>query len=442
MDVANKNWNISRRFSFSKNILQTTIGLLGLMLTSSMAQAVTVTVDLGQSAQSFGMAGTGPNGAGLGQYVITMGSCSPSGGNTTCTISGNFTGTTPGFTSGTYSLVTIYPGSGPTPFLGIEQSIGSNFFSFTFVPPTATMTLILTSASGTFVAPILTGGQLVASLGFAYTAGATCAVVSPTNCSVAQVGVTAGSTITGPVIGSATFTASVNYYISDLAFSDGWQSTLTYNNYSPATVTCVTNFYGDSGAPLAVPFAQGTATTRTDVLPPGGSIHDQTVANPAFVVVQGWAQATCTGPVQASLVFRLYKKDTGVPVGEAGVNAEAAPTTQFATFAQTATGVAYANPSTTQSATITVHRVRQCGRSAGEPEHHPRSAGPRICQRRTVARAGKFHGTGQDHVHDPHHQPVAEFRGSADLFFFASRGSVGLHNARDTLKGGCANHAS
>ena len=141
------------------------------------------------------------------------------------------------------------------------------------------------------------------------------------------------------------------YYFSDLAFKDGWQMTLTYNNYSPQAVTCVTNFYGDSGAPLLVPFSQGTVSTRTDVLQPGASIHDQTVANPAEAVVQGWGQATCTGPVQASELFRLYK--AGVPIGEASVNAETAPTTEFATFAQTVTGVAYANPSTTQSATIT-----------------------------------------------------------------------------------------
>ena len=41
------------------------------------------------------------------------------------------------------------------------------------------------------------------------------------------------------------------------------------------------------------------------------------------------------------------------PLDEAGVNGETAPTTEFATFAQTLTGVAYANPSPTQSATIT-----------------------------------------------------------------------------------------
>ena len=82
------------------------------------------------------------------------------------------------------------------------------------------------------------------------------------------------------------------------------------------------------------------------------------MANLNATVSQGWAQATCDGPVQASLLYRLYQ--AGVPVGEAGVNAETAPTTEFATFAQTATGVAYANPSTTQSAAITIKVFFQC----------------------------------------------------------------------------------
>jgi hypothetical protein len=142
------------------------------------------------------------------------------------------------------------------------------------------------------------------------------------------------------------------YYFSDLAVSGGFQTTLTYVNYSPQAVTCVTNFYLDSGNPWPIPFSQGSISTRTDTLQPGQSVHDQTVANLAPPFVEGWAQASCTGPVQASLLYRLYQ--SGAPVGEASVNAETAPTTEFATFAQTATGIAYANPSTTQTATITV----------------------------------------------------------------------------------------
>jgi hypothetical protein len=157
-----------------------------------------------------------------------------------------------------------------------------------------------------------------------------------------------------------------SYYFSDLAFAGGFQTTLTYINYSPVSITCVTNFFGDSGAPLSIPFAQGTISTRTDVIPPGGSVHDPTTASLNATVAEGWAQASCTGPVEAGLLYRLYS--SGTPVGEASVNAETSPTTEFATFAQAAansTGIAYANPSTTQSATITFEAYTQAGALTG-----------------------------------------------------------------------------
>jgi hypothetical protein len=168
----------------------------------------------------------------------------------------------------------------------------------------------------------------------------------------------------GSIVGLAPLSSSSpSYYFSHFVFAENWESTLTYINYSPQPVTCSTNFYDSNGAPLPVPFAQGTITTRTDVLAPGGSIHDQTTAPHTGTVVPGWAQANCTGPVQASMLFREYAN--GVPLDEAGVNAETAPTTEFATFAQTNTGVAYANPSTTQSATITFTVYNNAGTLLG-----------------------------------------------------------------------------
>ena len=107
----------------------------------------------------------------------------------------------------------------------------------------------------------------------------------------------------GSIIALAPLSSSNNFYFSDYAFGENWESTLTYINYSPQTVTCTTNFYGDNGAPLAVPFAQGTVTTRTDVLAPGGSIHDQTTAPHTGTVMEGWAQAGCTGPVRGQHAF-------------------------------------------------------------------------------------------------------------------------------------------
>jgi hypothetical protein len=213
---------------------------------------------------------------------------------------------------------------------------------------------------------MVTGSQFAAGAAFSFfygTGAATCSGPSVSSCSVGSVGLVPGAVISGQPTGSASFIVGNSYYFSQLAFSGGWQSTLTYVNYSPQQVTCTTNFYSDSGSPQSIPFSQGTISTRTDTLPPGGSIHDQTTASLGASVSQGWAQASCTGPVQASLLYRLYS--AGEPVGEAAVNAETAPTTEFATFAQTATGVAYANPSTTQSASITLEVYSTTGAQLG-----------------------------------------------------------------------------
>ena len=142
------------------------------------------------------------------------------------------------------------------------------------------------------------------------------------------------------------------YYFPHLAVGASWQTTMTYINYSPEEVSCQTDFLSDDGSPLMVSFAGlGTVVSRTDVLPPGGSVHQETNVELSAPLAPGWARATCSGPVKASLLFRRYDSE-GVPTAEAGVNAAAVPATRFVTFAeqgegQFGTGVAYANPSAT-----------------------------------------------------------------------------------------------
>ena len=145
---------------------------------------------------------------------------------------------------------------------------------------------------------------------------------------------------------------STTYYFPHLAVGASWQTTITYINYSREEVTCQTDFISDHGTPLMVSFAElGTVDSRPDVLPPGGSVHQETNVELSAPLAPGWARATCTGPVQASLLFRWYNSE-GMPVAEAGVNAATVPATRFVTFAEqgegkNGTGVAYANPSDT-----------------------------------------------------------------------------------------------
>jgi hypothetical protein len=99
------------------------------------------------------------------------------------------------------------------------------------------------------------------------------------------------------------------------------------------------------------------------VLPAGGSLHEQTVASLTASVTEGWAQSTCTGAIQASLLYRYYQ--SGMAASEAGVNAETTATTKFVTFAQTATGAAFANPSPIQSAVVTFSVISSAGLRLG-----------------------------------------------------------------------------
>lgn len=153
------------------------------------------------------------------------------------------------------------------------------------------------------------------------------------------------------------------YYFSQLAFGGGWQTTLTLINYTPRVVSCATSFFTDSGSPLLLPFAQGTISSRTDILGPGESVHDPTISAQSGAVSQGWAQTSCDGSVQASLLYRLFQQ--GTAVGEAGVNAMTAPATKFATYADAKAAVAYANPSSTQSALVTLTVINSGGIKLG-----------------------------------------------------------------------------
>ena len=154
------------------------------------------------------------------------------------------------------------------------------------------------------------------------------------------------------------------YFFPHLAFGGGFQNTLTYVNYSPQSVSCLTTFYSDSGTPLPVPFATGNVSTRIDYLARGGTLHEQTLAGLTDASMTGWAAVQCTGPVKAGLLYRRYDTQ-GIAQAEAAVNAMPLPVTEFVTFAETQTGVALANPSPIWPATVTITALDKTGVSLG-----------------------------------------------------------------------------
>jgi uncharacterized protein (TIGR03437 family) len=155
-------------------------------------QASATPVVLGLSNQIFTLTGIGPNSSGDGQSTVSWGTCTNDGINTTCTLSGSFTGIGNG---GTYSFVVTYPGNGPFPLIAVTAP-GSNFFTYQSI---ANFSLVITLAE--------TGGPTVSFYSFAnfeffYTGSATCTGLSVTNCAVGQVGQTQGATITGNITGN------------------------------------------------------------------------------------------------------------------------------------------------------------------------------------------------------------------------------------------------
>ena len=102
------------------------------------------------------------------------------------------------------------------------------------------------------------------------------------------------------------------YYFTHLAVGASWQTTITYINYSPQEVTCETDFISDFGSPLMVSFAdRGTVISRSDVVPPGGSLHEETNVDLSTPLARGWARATCSGPVKASLLISPAQQGRG-----------------------------------------------------------------------------------------------------------------------------------
>src|ERR1700677_1689067 len=87
--------------------------LAGLLLTAPAMRAESVTVNLGQSAQDYVLTGIGAIDP-TGSYFNQQGDCVGTGATTTCTLSGTYTGSTPGYTGGTYSFLTIFS-SNPIP---------------------------------------------------------------------------------------------------------------------------------------------------------------------------------------------------------------------------------------------------------------------------------------------------------------------------------------
>jgi hypothetical protein len=188
--------------------------LASLLLAAPIMQATSISVNLGQSAQDYVLTGQGNNGSNYGTYLNTQGSCVSGVSSTSCSLTGTYTGSTPGYTGGTYDFVTTYLGTGPSPLGAISADpLGGpnqDYFYFDNIPTGTTMYLQLDESGGPdYNIPIYAGGTFVGGFYVSYVS-AVCGGTSlgPDPCEQIYVGLVPGATLSGEVTGGATFDSS------------------------------------------------------------------------------------------------------------------------------------------------------------------------------------------------------------------------------------------
>jgi PEP-CTERM motif len=185
---------------------------LGLLTAAGAAQATEVSLTLGPSTQDLTLYGAGSSG-GFGTFdSIGQGACSFNGTNTSCLLSGSFTSSVSGLGSGTYQFVTTYAGD-DTPLAGpkspMGETVGSptymsayeNYFYYTSLDSSTTVTLTLKTSSGTFVEPLFAGDNFVSgtSWGFSATSDSCTGLAPSVVCNIYDVGITSGAAHFSPV---------------------------------------------------------------------------------------------------------------------------------------------------------------------------------------------------------------------------------------------------
>jgi len=144
----------------------------------------------------------------------TQGACTAGASSTSCLLSGSFTGTSAGYTGGTYDFVTTYPGTGPselasTSYAPVGQS-GDDYFSISSAPAGTTMYLDLFETGGPeYIIPIFVGGVFENGYNVSFV-NATCggASLGSYSCEQINVGLVPGATLSGEVTGASTFDTS------------------------------------------------------------------------------------------------------------------------------------------------------------------------------------------------------------------------------------------
>ena len=185
-----------------------TLFLLCVAFLSPRAWGVTATYT--NSSQNVTLTGLGGSG-GVGQSQVTWGICAYDGTNTNCTVSAPYTGVGGG---GTISIVLSYRGDGTSPFTANSISPGSNMITFGLLPGNSGSIVVSLQESTGANVTFLSNNFLF------YYSSATCTGIAASSCSVGQVGLTTGATITGTVYGTFDATPVIVAVVSASSFGE------------------------------------------------------------------------------------------------------------------------------------------------------------------------------------------------------------------------------
>jgi hypothetical protein len=190
------------------------LAILAAVLLSSTAYADTITVNLGQSNENYSLIGMGGTGGAdpYGTYLADEGTCVAGATTTTCSLTGSYTGSTAGYSSGTYSIITTYTNGEGLHAISqapVSSSGGNYFVMEPPFSPDLDMTLFLDDISGSKAISMVIDGQWVADNYLIQAVHSTCAgLPDGMPCEQSNVGVNDGSSIFSPVLGQVTFNSS------------------------------------------------------------------------------------------------------------------------------------------------------------------------------------------------------------------------------------------
>lgn len=194
--------------------------LTAALFSTGILHADTITVSLGTSDQNYTLVGTGGSN-GFGTYLAQQGTCfGGSSLTTTCILTGSYTGTTPGYDKGSYTITTTYNSSdgglAATSTSPVASADGGNYFNFNPFSSDINMDLFLVQTGGGASAiPLISAGVFVGDSYFLGGNAPSCGnLPAGVSCTQGNVGLTNGGTFGGLVGGGVIFTQGIRSSVS------------------------------------------------------------------------------------------------------------------------------------------------------------------------------------------------------------------------------------